>query len=508
MSYYYERLSSQDSSFLVFETPTTHMHVAGSSVFQLDPLATESGGLDIERLRAYIASRLGYLPRYRQRLVFTPIERYPIWVDDDRFNINYHVRHTSLPRPGDDKQLKRLSARIMSQQLDRGKPLWECWVVEGLEGNRFAMITKTHHCVIDGESGVDLMTILMSPTPEQTIEETPPWIPRPAPTWREMLRDEIMLRTNTPYELIQGARELLKDPEQTREDLVETFGAVWDTLTTGLGGAPPTPINKPIGPHRRFDWLEMDLAEVKAVKNKLGGTVNDVVLATVAGGIRRFFERRRISVEGLDFRTIVPVSVRTAAERGTFGNRVSAWITILPIQERDPRTRLLKVREMTSDLKESKRALGAEVLTHMADWMGSTILHLGVRLANRVRPYNMIVTNVPGPQFPFYMYGCQMLAAYPQVPLFQGQGIGVALFSYMGKMFWGFIADWDLVPDLDHFVRAIEASFHELRDAAAAHTVDTPTQPHAPKVPGSKRGAPRPSRPKQRRSSNGAAAQV
>jgi WS/DGAT/MGAT family acyltransferase len=467
-NYHYERLSGQDSTFLIFEGPNTHMHVAGVTLFESGPLATPQGGVDIERIRAYIASRLHYLPHYRQRIAFTPIGRHPVWIDDDRFNLSYHVRHTSLPRPGDERQLKQLSARIMSQQLDRGKPLWEAWVVEGLQGGRFAMLTKIHHCIIDGASGVDLLSVLMRPTPETDIEESPAWVPRPAPNWRDLLQEEIGWRVQAPLELVKIVRERLADPEQARADLTDTLGAMWDTLRAGLQNAPETPLNQRIGPHRRFDWLEIDLNEIKAIKNALGGTVNDVVLTVVSGAMRRFLERRRVNVDALDFRAVVPVSVRSAAERGTFGNRVSAWITSLPIQERDPRARLAKVQAMTGDLKESKRALGAEALTQVAEWLGLSILTLGVRLADRVRPYNLIVTNVPGPQFPFYLLGAKMLGAFPMVPLFHGQGLGVALFSYLGKTLWGFNADWDLVPDLEHFVKAVELSFRELQQAAHA----------------------------------------
>lgn len=504
MPYYFERLSGQDSSMLYFEGPSTHMHVAGTSVFELGPFAAPDGGVDIDRLRRYIASRLHYIPRYRQRLAFTPIEGLPVWVDDDRFNINYHVRHASLPKPGDDEQLKRLSSRITSQQLDRGKPLWECWIIEGLTGDRFAMVSKTHHCMIDGISGVDLMTVLMSPEPDTAIEEAPQWIPRPAPRWIDLAKEEIVGRANTPMLLLHGLREALSDPEQAREQLVETLSAVWSTLGTGLTSAPPTPLNKPIGPHRRFDWMQLDLGEVKQVKSRLGGTVNDVVLTTVAGAVRQFLERRRVNVELIDFRALVPVSVRSAAERGKFGNRVSAWFAALPIQERDPIKRFNGIQAMTSNLKESKSALGAEVLTQMAEWMGPTILHLGVRLSNRVRPYNMVVTNVPGPQFPFYMNGAKLLAVYPQVPLFERVGLGVALFSYMGKIFWGFNADWDLVPDLNHFVKAVETSFRELYSAAMG-VQPAATVPPAPPPRAEKK---RPLRTKARSRANGAAARL
>ena len=268
---HYDRLSAQDASFLVFEGTNTHMHIAGTTIFEAGPLTASSGGIDIDRIRDYISSRLHLIPRYRQRLAWIPFADHPVWVDDDRFNIRYHVRHTSLPRPGGERQLKRLSARIMSQQLDRGKPLWEAWVIEGLKGGRFAMITKIHHCVIDGVSGVDLLAVLMSMDPDGTIHDPPLWIPRPAPTPADLVRDEVIRRASLPLQLAGTARRVLEDPDEVREQVSDAVGAVWDTLKSGLRSSDDTPLNGPIGSYRRFDWLEIDLAEVKDVKNQLGG---------------------------------------------------------------------------------------------------------------------------------------------------------------------------------------------------------------------------------------------
>ena len=474
-TYAYERLSAQDSSFLVFEGPTTHMHVGGTSIFEIGPLATPSGGVDIERIRQYIGSRLHFIPRYRQRLAFVPFTNNPVWVDDDRLNLNYHVRHTSLPRPGDETQLKQLTARIISQQLDRGKPLWELWIVEGLEGGRFAMVLKTHHCVVDGVSGVDLMSVLLNPSPTDAVESAPPWMPRRAPTPTELLRDDVVRRAAAPLDLARRLVSALEDPTRARADLAENVSATWEAVSAGLWRPADTPLNRPIGPHRRFDWHGLDLVEVKAVKNCLGGTINDVVLATVAGAVRRFLTQRRVNIDALNYKAVVPVSVRSAAEQGNLGNRVSAWLMSLPIQERDPRRRFTAVQELTTRLKDSKQARGIEMLTQVAE-LADPILTLGVRLAARMHPYNLIVTNIPGPQFPLYLLGAQMIEGYPHVPLFEYQGLGVALFSYIGKLFWGFNADWELMPDLDRFVRAIGVSFRELHDAATTAAATTELQ--------------------------------
>ena len=266
-SYAYDRLSAMDTSFLVFENQATHMHVAATVIFDKGPLAKPDGGVDIERIRAYIESRLHRIPRYRQRLAWIPIENYPVWVDDDHFNIDYHVRHTSLPRPGDERQLKRLSARIVSQQLDRGKPLWETWIVEGLNSDHFAMVTKTHHCMIDGISGVDILSVLLDLSPDATVEEAPPFIPRPAPRGVHLLREEVARRLREPWAIASRA---LRAPGELANEVMEGLSAVGETVASGLRAASETPLNRPIGPHRRFDWLTMDLGELKAVKNRLG----------------------------------------------------------------------------------------------------------------------------------------------------------------------------------------------------------------------------------------------
>jgi len=474
----FERLSAQDSSFLTFENTNAHMHVGGVAILEAGPLQRPHGGVDIERIRTYIASRLHWIPRYRQRLAFVPIENHPVWVDDDHFNLNYHVRHACLPHPGDDTQLKQLVGRIMSQQLDRGKPLWEAWLVEGLTDNRIAFVTKAHHCMIDGIASVDLLSVLMTASPEHNIEQPPLWTPRPAPGRLELLRDAVTRGAAMPVELARSLSRVLDDPNDVGARLMQRATATFQMIGAGLRRPAATPINQSIGPHRRFDWLTLDLAEVKEVKNRLGGTVNDVVLATVSGGLHRFLTGRGFDVKGLDYRVVLPVSMRAPEEHATSGNRVSAWITSLPIQERDARRRLDVVRRTTTQLKQSKLELGADTLTEVGEWAGSGLMTIGVRLAARLHPYNLIVTNVPGPPLPLYLIGARMLEGYPQVPLFEYQGLGVALFSYAGNLCWGFNADWDLLPDLPALVDAVAHSFRELH--ATASTEGAPAQQRKP----------------------------
>jgi len=467
----YQRLSAQDRSFLDLEGPSTHMHVAGAFLFEKGGLATPSGGVDVDKIRDYVASRLHRIPRYRQRIAWIPFENHPVWVDDDRFNVHYHVRHTALPAPGDERQLKRFCGRVLSQQLDRGKPLWEIWVVEGLEHDRFALVTKTHHCMVDGVSSVDLLAVLLSPTPEKEYDPAPRWYPSPTPGAGELLRDAVLRRLGMPVALAGAALGALRQPASSLEHARDLLGGLGQSLAAGLVPAAESPFNRPIGPHRRFDWIGFDIAEVKRTKQRLGGTVNDVVLATVAGAVSRFFEQRgvpRARQRELDFRAFCPVSIRAAHERGTLGNRVSSLIASLPIAEPDPRKRLARVRDITRDLKESKHALGAEVLSSVSEWTAPTLAAIAARLAFRNRLSNLVVTNVPGPQIPLYLLGARMLESYPMVPLFEGQGLGVALFSYAGGLYWGFNADWDQMPDLHDFVIAIDDSFRELSEAAQA----------------------------------------
>lgn len=461
----YERLSALDNSFLVLERANTPMHVGSTAVFDAAPLLGTGGGVDFERFARHVASRLHLIPRYRQKLTEIPLQERAVWVDDKSFNLHYHLRHTSLPKPGDEHQLKRLCARIMSQALDRGKPLWETWIVEGLEGGRMAMISKVHHCMIDGISGVDLLSVLMSPSAELPADENPPlWTPRPVPSPAVLLRDEFADRVTTPARMLS---RLLRHPRAVLTDIWDGVGAISDWMGSGAHIASATPFNQPIGPHRQFDWLSMDMSALREVRHGLGGSFNDVVLAIVAGAVRRFLLGRSHNVSDLTFRVFVPVSTRTSQQRGALGNRIAGWIVNLPIDEPDARRRLERVSEATAHLKQSQAAHGMEIMTELLEWTGATVLGLATRLASRASPFNLVVTNVPGPPTPLYLLGARMLEAYPLVPLFVGQALGIALFSNAGRLFWGFNADWDSLPDLHELVVAVDASFTELRQAQA-----------------------------------------
>lgn len=463
---HYERLNAMDASLLGIEDGNCHMHVGAVTIFDAEPVRTPEGGIDIERIRAAIEARLDLVPRFRERLAYVPYEGIPVWVDDDRFRLAYHVRHTALPHPGDERVLKRLVGRIMSQPLDRTRPLWEIWVVEGLDGDRFALVSKTHHCMVDGISGADLMSVILQPYPQMDAPRPQPWKPRPQPTGVQLVLDEIRRRAAQPTAALNLAYDALLDPATALRQLSDVAAGVVLTLAPALSPVSPTPLNSVVGPHRRFDWLEMRVADLKAVKNALGGTLNDVVLATVAGALRLFFEKRGLNPNELEIRAMVPVSVRTEDERGQLGNRVTQMTAPLPVRLADPVARLRAVRETTAGLKESKQALGGEVLTAISEWTVPNLLVQAVRLAGRTRPYNLIVTNVPGPQIPLYLLGAQMRTAYPVVPLFENLCLVIGLFSYNGGLFWGLNAEWEQVTDLHQMVLALDASFRELQEAA------------------------------------------
>jgi WS/DGAT/MGAT family acyltransferase len=474
-----ERLSALDASFLDLEDDNAHMHIGAVALFDAAPLAGPNGGIDIERVRRLMEAGLHRIPRYRQRIGYLPAPlRHPIWIDDARFSLNYHLRHTHLPAPGDERQLKRLVGRIMSQQLDRGKPLWEMWVVEGVEGNRVAVITKAHHCMIDGVGSVELTGSVMRPTPDpdpRLDEPAPRWLPRPAPGAGQLIAGELVRRAQDALGTVGSVRNLLRDPRGSIRSVLDTTRGIGEALAAGVRPASPTPLNVDIGPHRRFDWTSIDLATVKQIRTRLGGTLNDVVLAVVAGALRRFLHRRGLAVDDLDFRAMVPVNVRAEAQRGHMGNRVAMLVARLPLGEHDPQARLARVTEETAALKRSHQAQGVQTIEELSDHTFTTLFTLFARVAAASRPFNLVVTNVPGPQFQAYMLGAPMTACYPLVPLYRNQALGIALFSYNGRLWWGFNADWDAVPDLHDIVAAVETELAALtrlaggqRDEAAA----------------------------------------
>ncbi len=475
----YSRLSAFDRCFLDIEDRDTHMHVAGTCIFEAAPLLNASGGIDLDRILRYIEGRLAAVPRYRQRLAYGPLGRQPVWVDDYRFNLRYHVRHISLPRPGTDAQLKRLLGWLNSQQLDRSRPLWEMWVIEGLEGNRFAVHQKVHHAMIDGLAGAEELAVLLSPSANDAIALPRPWQARPEPKPLELLRDAALRRASLPMVAARAAaRSLTADPRATLEAATRRLSGVAAVIGNGLARTAETRLNRPIGAERSFDMTAIDLEAAKTIKNRLGGTVNDAVLFAVTGALRRYLLTDGCSaedIENLKLRALCPVNRRTEAGRSTVGNKVAGMLVELPVGEADPRECYASVRLASATAKRSHQPEGTESIGILSDWSSPALIRLIEQLAPRHRIYNLIVTNIPGPDFPLYMLGARLLEVYPLVPLFPCQGVAIALMSYAGKLFWGFNADRALLPDLAAFVEGVRESFDDL--VTFASTIPEMPQP-------------------------------
>jgi WS/DGAT/MGAT family acyltransferase len=411
------------------------------------------------------------VPRYRQKLAFPPLETgRPFWVDDPSFNLEYHVRHTALPKPGGEDQLRELAGRIFSQRLDRSKPLWEVWIVHGLEDGRFALISKTHHALVDGVSGVDIATVLfdLSPVPPKTEQapEDARWTPSPEPSEVELVAEGVKGLVKTPFGLAGRALGAVQRPGDSLGRLREAAEGLGEVVWAGMNPAPDVPLNVPIGPHRRVRWVQSRLDDFKEIKNTLGGTVNDAVLAVVAGALRRWLHERGVRTEGLELRALVPVSIRTEADKDSLGNRIAAMRGPLPVYVDDPVERLSVVREGMGQLKESKQALGAEVIAGLTDFAPPTLLAQASRLNFSTRLFNLIVTNVPGPQFPLYLLGREMEEIVPIAFLPENHALAVAIMSYNGKVDFGLLADYDALPDVDAFATHLEESLAELLAAA------------------------------------------
>jgi WS/DGAT/MGAT family acyltransferase len=384
------------------------------------------------------------------------------------------VRHTALPSPGSIDQLRALTGRIFSQRLDRSKPLWELWLVQGLEGGRFAVVNKTHHALVDGVSGVDITTVLFDTSPSPTPIAAQPWTPGPEPSSATLVAKGVEGLARFPVRVARRALHAARHPNETLGELREAAEGLGNIAWKFANPPPPTPLNVPIGPHRRVRWIRMPLADLKSIKNELGGTVNDVFLAVVSGALARTLHRRGVRTEGLELRGIVPVSVRSADQAGALGNRITAMLGPLPVYAGDPQVRLRIVSEAMQGLKESKQALGAEALTRLQDFAPPTILAQASRLNFSARAYNLLVTNVPGPQFPLYLIGREMLELTPVPFLAPERALAVAIMSYNGSVTIGLMGDYDAMADLDEFGDDIEWSVEELleisRERSAATT--------------------------------------
>jgi WS/DGAT/MGAT family acyltransferase len=456
------RLTALDASFLHLEDDSAHMHVAGVLLFDGDPP-------DQREVADALEQRLHLVPRYRQKLAFVPLgQGRPRWVDDPHFNLDYHVRETALPAPGSEEQLRNLAGRVFSQRLDRDKPLWELWIVEGLASGGFAVLSKTHHALVDGVSGVDIASVLfdIQAEPEVPHASGRRWFAAPTPTGSQLLGEALVERLSQPSEIVRGVRAALRAPRRLALSAYESLVGVGAMAWAGLNPAPPSPYNQPIGPHRRFTWVRMSLADVKAIKNELGGTVNDVMLAIVTRALGRHLRRRGVDTTDLTLKAMVPVSVRVDAERGALGNRVAAMMAPLPVHSDDAVESMRLISASMEGLKESGQAVGAERLTELSGFAPPTVMSQAARVMQRQRFFNVVVTNVPGPQFPLYLIGREMTDMFPMVPLAPGQALGIAIMSYNGGINFGLVGDYDLMHDLDDLTDDFADALDDLARAA------------------------------------------
>ncbi len=462
-----DRLTALDSTFLHLEDHSdAHMHVASVMVF-------EGTAPTLEELVEHVRSRLHLVPRYRQRLAQVPLgQGRPVWADDPHFNPYYHIRHTALPKPADDTALKRLAGRLFSQRLDRSKPLWEIWMVQAMAGGRFALIAKTHHALVDGVSGVDITTVLFdtarNPAP---VAPAPHWSAKPLPGSAKLLGEALIERSTIPSEMTRGARALFRAPRKAANQIKDGLTSIGATTLAGINApAPPSPFNVPIGPHRRYTWVDADLERFKAIKDSLGGTLNDVVLATVTLGLGRYLRSRGETTEDLVLKAMVPVSVRTKAQQGALGNQVAAMWAPLPVGVENPAECLAKISAAMADLKSSGQAVGAQVLTNLAGFAPPTVLSQAARLQARQPFFNLVVTNVPGPQFPLYLLGRRLQVLFPVVPLAERQALGIAVMSYDGHLGFGLLGDYDALPGLEDIADDLRWAIAALARAAGVRT--------------------------------------
>ncbi len=457
------RLTALDHSFLELEGRTTHMHVGGCAIFDGPAPA-------YQELVDAVAGRLDMVPRYRQRLLPVPFgQGRPVWVDDPQFRLPFHLRHTALPAPGSEAQLRRLAGRIFSQALDRGRPLWELWLVEGLTGDRFALISKTHHALIDGVSGVDIASVIFdtAPNPESSAPPARPWAPRPLPSAAQLLADALIERGTKPAEAVQTLSALATGPRALVGRLGASIGGLGSVGWMGFDPAPRSPFNVPIGPHRRFSWVDASLADFQRVKRARQTTINDVILTVVAGALGAHMRSHGLDTDGLVLRALVPVSVRDGSQRGALGNRLAAMRAPLPVGVIDPLVRLSTVAEAMASVKRSGQAVGAQALTELAGFASPTLVAQAARLQTRQRLFNLVVTNVPGPQQPLYLLGRQMLAIYPLVPLAANTALGIAVLSYNGRLDFGLNGDFDQLPDLEELADELSRSIREIVQVAS-----------------------------------------
>lgn len=455
-----ESMSPQDAMFLHVENDVTPMHIGGVSIFEGPPPP-------FEELRAMVESKLDLTPRYRQKVRFVPFGMgEPVWVDDPHFNIDYHLRHSAVPAPGAESQLRATAARVFSQHLDRSKPLWEIWMVQGLDEDRWALLSKVHHCMVDGVAATDMMSLMFGERPQAVNGEV--WHPDPEPTGIDLIAYSARHRLRDPAAQVRFA---LRAPNE----VLRAVGGAARALAAAAPAMRPgtSSLTGPIGPHRIWSWAEVPLSSVKKVRSSLGGTVNDVVLTLITNGYRELLQGRGEPISSTTvIRTMVPVSVRKTGESGVYNNRVSAVFARLPVGIEDPIERLHDIRSQMDGIKSSQQAVAGDALAQLSGFAPPMLLALGSRLATRSARLNMdtATTNVPGPQLPLYTLDRRLLASYPYVPIVGSIRIVVAIFSYDGHLYFGVTGDRDHAPDVDTLTAGIEADIESLLEGSPARS--------------------------------------
>jgi WS/DGAT/MGAT family acyltransferase len=458
------RLTAQDAAYLYLERPNMHMHVAGLCI--LDPSTRPDGRLRIKDVAEVILSRLHLVPRFRQKVASVPgnVAR-PVWVDDAGFDVDFHLRRAALPAPGGRRELADFVQRVHSRPLDRSRPLWEIYLIEGLEDGAVAVLSRAHHAMIDGISGIDIATVMFDFSLEPQVLAPEAWRPEPEPSRLELLREALREQAVHPVEsLADAARQAARTPARAAAGIGAALSGVRDLL--GMGSPPRGPFDVRVGPNRRFAMAEAPVQRFKDVKNALGGTVNDVILAVVAGALYKLLRARREPTRNRFLRAMVPVSVRSDAEKMALGNRVSMIFVDLPVGAMGAARRLSLIRKATGDLKESMMAVGAESIMNLGTWAPPTLHALAARLVSRGRWFNLVVSNVPGPQVPMYIAGARLVVFYPMMPLAENVALSVAVTSLAGTMGFGLTGDWDGLSDIGFLAQAVQESLDDLTKAA------------------------------------------
>jgi diacylglycerol O-acyltransferase / wax synthase len=465
-----DRLTPLDASFLYLEEPTTAMHVGSVGIFE-----PPEDGFDYDTLHDLIGARIAYVPRYRQRIRSVPGRLgNPVWVDDENFDLSYHVRRSALPRPGSDEQLHELVARIQSRRLDRKRPLWEVYLVEGLADGRFAIISKAHQAMVDGINAVDIAQVILDPSPEPRPTPVVAWRPAAEPSWFELVAGAVADAVRRPTAVLDTVRSGVGDVTATAGKVADAAVGLFAAARTAARPAPHSPLNREIGEQRRCATVRTDLEDYKRIRRRHGGTINDVVLATVTGALRAWLLTRATAVTSRStVRALLPVSVRLDGEASdsdghVLGNRVASFLVDLPVGEPSPVVRLHQVSYAMRAHKESGVAVGADALVQLSGFAPPTLHSLGARVTNSLskRLFNLVVTNVPGPQFPLYAGGARMLEAYPVMPLAKGQAVSIGVTSYDGGVYYGINADRDAMPDVDVLADCVVEALAELGAAA------------------------------------------